>query len=162
MSTMDRGWKTLDGNVIESLADRIKSDVENIPEDIPIKIYIGCDSQLKSRKVTFIEAIAIRKVGKGAICYFKKHVEKYGNDIRNRLWKEVYKVVDTAQWLEDDILADLGLCIEEIHADLNLDEKYLSSSVVQQAIGYIKAMGYDYQIKPGSWCASKIADRKSK
>jgi predicted RNase H-related nuclease YkuK (DUF458 family) len=48
----------------------------------------------------------------------------------------------------------------EVHLDINPDEKYGSSCVVQQAIGYIKGTcNVVPMVKPRAFAASYAADR---
>ncbi len=69
---------------------------------------------------------------------------------------EVYKVSDLFQKLSD-VLADRHV---EVHLDINPDEKYGSSCVVQQAIGYIKGTcNIIPMVKPNAFAASYAADR---
>ena len=46
----------------------------------------------------------------------------------------------------------------EIHADINPDSKYESNKAFQSAVGYILGMGYEFKVKPDSYCASHCAD----
>ena len=73
-----------------------------------------------------------------------------------RLMNEVYKVSqlfqDLASVLEDRYV--------EVHLDINPDEMYGSSCVVQQAIGYIKGTcNVVPMVKPRAFAASYAADR---
>lgn len=48
----------------------------------------------------------------------------------------------------------------EIHLDINPDERYGSSCVVQEAIGYVRGVcGIHPQLKPNAFAASFCADR---
>jgi predicted RNase H-related nuclease YkuK (DUF458 family) len=69
---------------------------------------------------------------------------------------EVYKVSELFQKLSD-VLADRYV---EVHLDINPDEKFGSSCVVQQAIGYIKGTcNIMPMVKPNAFAASYAADR---
>ena len=73
-----------------------------------------------------------------------------------RLMNEVYKVSDLFQSLVE-VLEDRHV---EVHLDINPDEKYGSSCVVQQAIGYIKGTcNVTPMVKPKAFAASYAADR---
>lgn len=73
-----------------------------------------------------------------------------------RLMNEVYKVSALFQELAD-VLEDRHV---EVHLDINPDERYGSSCVVQQAIGYIKGTcNVVPMIKPKAFAASYAADR---
>ena len=69
---------------------------------------------------------------------------------------EVYKVSDMFQKLAE-VLEDRYV---EVHLDINPDEMYGSSCVVQQAIGYIRGTcNVIPLVKPKAFAASYAADR---
>ena len=73
-----------------------------------------------------------------------------------RLMNEVYKVSELFQKLKE-VLEDR---IVEVHLDINPNELFGSSCVVQQAIGYIKGTcNVTPLVKPGAFAASYAADR---
>lgn len=73
-----------------------------------------------------------------------------------RLMQEVYKISDLFHELSD-VLEDRYV---EVHLDINPSERYKSSQVVQQAVGYIKGTcNIDAQVKPKAFAASYAADR---
>ena len=73
-----------------------------------------------------------------------------------RLMNEVYKVADLFHSLAD-VLEDREV---EVHLDINPNELYGSSCVVQQAIGYIKGTcNVIPMVKPKAFAASYAADR---
>ena len=73
-----------------------------------------------------------------------------------RLMNEVYKISNLFQELSG-VLEDFHV---EVHLDLNKDELYGSSCVVQQAIGYIKGTcNMTPMVKPDAPAASFCADR---
>lgn len=73
-----------------------------------------------------------------------------------RLMNEVYKVSALFQELAE-VLEDRYV---EVHLDINPDQRYGSSCVVQQAIGYIKGTcNVVPMVKPRAFAASYAADR---
>jgi predicted RNase H-related nuclease YkuK (DUF458 family) len=73
-----------------------------------------------------------------------------------RLMTEVYKVSELFQSLRE-VLEDREV---QVHLDINPDEAYGSSCVVQQAIGYIKGTcNVVPMVKPNAFAASYAADR---
>jgi len=73
-----------------------------------------------------------------------------------RLMNEVYKLSALFQELAE-VLEDRYV---EVHLDINPDERFGSSCVVQQAIGYIKGTcNVVPMVKPRAFAASYAADR---
>jgi predicted RNase H-related nuclease YkuK (DUF458 family) len=75
---------------------------------------------------------------------------------RMRLMNEVYKIAELYQKLHD-VLEDREV---EVHLDINPDEMYGSSCVINEAVGYIKGMcNVVPMVKPNAFAASYAADR---
>jgi uncharacterized protein len=143
-----------------------------------LSVSIGTDSQRAGKGVyKFATVILIRmkedlgdgvSVGRGGMLisatYFKdfkgKGVGKIKDkDIVNeRMVYEVSKSVEVAYELAT--LLDVYEIPLEIHADINPNPKFESNKALQQAIGYILGMGYEFKVKPDAWTASYAADHK--
>lgn len=75
---------------------------------------------------------------------------------RNRLFTEVLKIAEVYMKLQDSF----GVKDVELHLDLNPNELFGSSCVINEAIGYIKGVcGLTPKVKPQSFAASIAADR---
>ena len=129
------------------------------------KIYIGGDSErFRSNGVWFAEYYTVLIVhidGKHGCKVFgeitkERDFDQKKNKPRMRLMNEVMKVADLYLKL-GDILEERDV---QIHLDINPNEKYGSSCVISEAIGYIKGMcNVTPLVKPNSWAASHCADR---
>jgi predicted RNase H-related nuclease YkuK (DUF458 family) len=71
---------------------------------------------------------------------------------------EVGKSIDVAYEI-NPLLEKYGIKME-IHADINPDPNHESNKALQQAVGYILGMGYEFKVKPDAWAASSAADKK--
>jgi len=77
--------------------------------------------------------------------------------LNQRMLLEVSKSIEVAYEIAP--LLDLYDIKLEIHADINPDpEKGLSNSALNEAVGYILGMGYEFKVKPEAWAASNAAD----
>lgn len=129
------------------------------------RIYIGCDSERYRRNgvwyADYTLAIVVHKNAKnGCKIFGEVQTERdYDQKVSRpnvRLMNEVYKVSDLYLKLQE-VLHDRPV---EIHLDINPDEKYGSSCVVQQAIGYVRGVcNVVPMTKPTAWAASYAADR---
>jgi predicted RNase H-related nuclease YkuK (DUF458 family) len=129
------------------------------------KIYIGGDSErFKSRGVWYADyaiVVVVHINGKNGCKVFGEITREVDYDRKPgrpsiRLMNEVMKVAELYCKLADVI----GDRATEIHVDLNSNEKYGSSCVVSQAIGYITGTcNIRPKIKPYAWAASIAADR---
>lgn len=129
------------------------------------KVYIGGDSErIMIDDVWYADytlAVVVHIDGKHGCKIFgdvqrEKDYEKNKNKPRMRLMTEVYKISELYLLLAD-VLEDREV---EIHLDINPDERYGSSCVVQEAIGYIRGMcNVIPMVKPKAFAASYCADR---
>ncbi len=126
------------------------------------KVYIGADSRRKQKgagvwQINFTTCAVFHLNGcNGAKVFANVERERdYHGNLQLRLMSEVYRAVELYQAVIEVIEPERV----EIHLDLNPSPKYKSSSVVQQAIGYVKGVtGKDPLIKPRAWAASTCAD----
>ena len=129
------------------------------------KIYLGVDSERFNLAGTwyadYITAIVVHIDGCHGCKIFGEVTRERDYDQRKdkpalRLMNEVYKVSEMFQKLADT-LEDRYV---EVHLDINPDEMYGSSCVVQQAIGYIRGTcNVIPLVKPKAFAASYAADR---
>jgi len=134
------------------------------------KVSIGTDSQKVSEfKYKFATVILITtyedlggvKVGRGGMMVYRTFYHEYkASDkeiINERMVFEVSKSIEVAY--EISTLLDLYEVKLEIHADINPNPIHESNKALQQSVGYILGMGYDFKIKPESWASSSCADK---
>lgn len=129
------------------------------------RVYIGCDSErLKVNKIwhaDYTTVVVVHINGNQGCRVFGKVEREIDYDAKRhqpttRLMNEVYKA--SAMYMElFPFIADKHV---EVHLDLNPNERYNSSHVVQQAIGYVRGVCQTTPlIKPDAWAASYCADR---
>ena len=129
------------------------------------KIYLGADSERfnvgDSWYADYTLAVVVHIDGCHGCKIFGEVQRERDYDQRKdrpamRLMNEVYKVSELFQNLSD-VLEDRHV---EVHLDINPNEMYGSSCVVQQAIGYIKGTcNVVPMVKPKAFAASYAADR---
>lgn len=129
------------------------------------KIYIGSDSTryLKNNiwYAEYCSVVVIHYDGNHGCKIFgnivsERDFDQKLNKPKLRLMSEVIK---TAQ-LYLDLQESIGSRHVEIHLDINPNEKYNSSCVITEAVGYIKGMCNIVPfVKPKAFAASVAADR---
>ena len=129
------------------------------------KVYIGCDSvRYKVGKEWWADytiAIVVHINGNNGCKLFGEVVKERDFDQRKdrprmRLMNEVYKISDLYLKLAD-VLEDRHV---EVHLDINPNEMYGSSCVINEAIGYIRGTcNVIPLVKPNAFAASYAADR---
>ena len=147
-----------------------KFDLEKVKQFISdssheSKIYIGSDSERFKHfgvwHADYCVAVIIHKDGKhgckvfGEVTRQKDFDAKVGRPAM-RLMNEVYLVHD----MYDKLAESIGSRYVELHLDINPSERYGSSCVVNQAIGYIRgSCNITPRVKPQAFAASICADR---
>ena len=129
------------------------------------KIYIGCDSERlsidKQWYADYALAIVVHINGNNGCKIFgeiQRELDyEYKKDRpRMRLMTEVYKIAELYHLLHD-VLEDRQV---EVHLDINPNEMYGSSCVINEAVGYIRGMcNVIPMVKPQAFAASYAADR---
>ena len=129
------------------------------------KVYLGADSErIRVNGVWYADytlAVVVHVDGSKGCKIFGDVIREIDYDHKKskpamRLMTEVYKIADLFQNLSD-VLEDRHV---EVHLDINPNELFGSSCVVQQAIGYIKGVcNITPQLKPDAFAASYCADR---
>lgn len=148
----------------------MRMDIEEVRQYIQrcskeSKIYIGGDSERFKDKgkwfADYATVVVVHIDGKHGAKIFGEVTREQDYDYKPgrpslRLMNEVTKVAELYFRLADAI----GDRPVEIHLDINPDERFGSSCVVSQAIGYIMGTcNMKPKIKPNAFAASIAADR---
>lgn len=143
--------------------DEVKAFIES--QSPNTKIYIGGDSERfligKDWYADYTLAIVVHINGNNGCKIFgevqrERDYDQKKNRPRMRLMNEVYKIADLYQKLHD-VLEDRDV---QIHLDINPNEMYGSSCVINEAVGYIRGMcNVIPMVKPQAFAASYCADR---
>jgi predicted RNase H-related nuclease YkuK (DUF458 family) len=129
-------------------------------------IYIGADSERYRGRddkwyADYTVAIVVHLDGSRGCKVFGKVSSERDYDKRHdrpayRLMNEVYRASDMYLKLAD-VLEGRHV---EVHLDINPDQMYGSSCVIQEAIGYIRGTcNVIPLVKPHAWAATHAADR---
>ena len=129
------------------------------------KIYIGCDSERFKLNglwyADYILAIVVHINGNNGCKLFgeivrERDYDQKVNRPRYRLMNEAYKLSEMYLKLAD-VLEDRYV---EVHLDINPNEMYGSSCVINEAVGYIRGTcNVIPMVKPEAFAASYAADR---
>jgi predicted RNase H-related nuclease YkuK (DUF458 family) len=129
-------------------------------------VSVGTDSRIAGKfTYKFATVIAIRLtedlgdgiiVGRGGCIIHTTYHHKFKTNkkelVNERMLFEVSKSIEVA-YLISDLLNTYNIQLE-IHADINPNPKYESNKALQESIGYILGMGYNFKVKPNSYTSS--------
>lgn len=126
--------------------------------DAAYKIVIGTDSHTTSHSTTFVSALVIHRVGKGARFFFRKMRSKPLKELRLRIYRETELSLQLVDILNGKGLNDLlSAWPLEIHIDIG--QQGATKSLITEIKGWVTSVGYVARIKPDAFGASAVADR---
>lgn len=152
-------WRKLDGTL---LIGNIETLLENaiIKEQslgFRLKVCIGTDSQVYKNKIEFATAVVVYREGKGGFMFIKEFKENRKLSIKERMIYEVSKSIEVAYPL--CVILDKYNVELELHADINTDPQFKSNPALQEAMGYIKGMGFAFKAKPDAYASTNCANK---
>ncbi len=132
----------------------------------PFKVTVGSDSQnFDTLKV--VNVIAVVCEGHGGIFFYEVTRLPRTNDVRQKLTIETNESLQAAlrltEVLEGDGYKELRDNISiAIHVDAGWNPDGKTRDLIPGLVGWIRACGYDAEVKPDAYTASAIADKISK
>ncbi|WP_044641807.1 ribonuclease H-like YkuK family protein [Risungbinella massiliensis] len=142
---------------LEDVLTQIRDYVQEV-SSAEYKVMIGTDSQTRTRETTFVTAIIIQRIGKGALFFYRKKRHKAMKDLRYRIYRETEYSLEVVEKLKQQgffrFIQDLPM---EIHLDVGQQGE--TRKLIQEVVGWVTAVGYEAKIKPDSYAASAVADR---
>jgi uncharacterized protein len=152
-------WRNYRGHPLgEDLSSAVKDAVESLrKEGFEVRVCIGTDSQVRGPKVTFATVIVFLAVGNGGFMFVNKRKLREKLGLRERMMREITYSIETAYSLHE-LFESMNIPVE-IHADINRDPRFPSHQSYQEAMGYIRSMGYHFVSKPDAFASSICADR---
>ena len=152
----DRSWfsGSQDSVSFDSVVEEVVRETANGAE-----LHVGTDSDPKGKQVLFATVIALYHPGKGGKYFWsRERVPKNAvPNLRSRLELETTHSLEIAQTLREILQADIA-----VHLDCNSDPSAGSSTCQKSLQSYVLGMGFRPIIKPESWAASCLADKKTK
>ena len=155
-------WKT--NNICWLDADSMPISMSQILSTIGSKkayeIHIGCDSHKRRNQYVFAIVIAAYIKNRGGIFFFhrKRSRDTCLSNLRTRLMKEV----ELAIKLAGEIQNHFPNKEITVHLDVNPKREYPSYIVLQNAVSWVRACGYEALVKPNAWASSDLADAFAK
>lgn len=151
---------------LKDIPSKIQSYYERMKHyDSVFRIVIGTDSQ-NFNHTKMVNVIAVTCEGHGGIFFYRVTHKDLIRDVRSKLHEETNESLEIAMELTKVLESDYPEMFMEmtfsIHIDAGKSEKGKTRELIPELVGWIKACGYDCEIKPNSYAASSIADKISK
>lgn len=121
-----------------------------------VKIHVGCDSQNYRNITVYVTTVVVRFPNNGAQVIYKKEVVPKINDMWTRLWSELERSIETAEF----IISQCQTPICQIEMDFNESPDFASNKVLKAAGGYVSSLGFTAKAKddilPAVWAANVL------
>ncbi|SNX55057.1 ribonuclease H-like YkuK family protein [Thermoanaerobacterium sp. RBIITD] len=143
--------------------NRMFDDIMDFVEDDKnsnYKLMIGTDSQ-PGKIICFVTAVIIYREGKGARYYYRKFQHKKIPSLRQRIFMEANYSIELANQLSKK-LEKMGRNDFNIEIHLDVGENGKTKEIIKEVVGMVTGCGFDAQVKPDSYGASKVADKYTK
>jgi predicted RNase H-related nuclease YkuK (DUF458 family) len=146
---------------LEEVAEDLLQQVQSYPKD-EFRLMVGSDSQPKpgSKTVTFVTAVIIHHLGKGARYYIHRETQQHITSLRQRMFTEASYSLQAGGLLSEYLNRRGAYWGWEVHLDIG--QKGATKQLVREIVSWITQSGYEARIKPDSFGASKVADRYTK
>ena len=146
----------------EEVIERIIKFVNDDP-NYTYRLSIGTDSMTYDER-NFVLAVVLHRVGNGGIYFYKKFIQPAVRDLRTKLYTETQLSIDTTDLIVTELLERDENILDKLNLSIHLDigQNGPTKDLIKELEGWIKAVGYDYEIKPDSYAASFVADKYSK
>ena len=128
------------------------------------EVIIACDSQQVGQSTEYVTVVVMHRPAKGGRVFFCRERISRVRELRERLWKEVWRSTELA--MELTATPDIGevypIDVSAIHIDANIDPKHKSSKYVQELVSLVMGQGFRAVVKPEAFAASHAADHAVK
>lgn len=143
---------------LSQVRQRTLEFMEEFPE-AKYRIVIGTDSAPgKSGETDFVTALVVHRIGKGAIYFWKRKVERKRLSLREKIYQEAIISLESAEEVLATFAQDgINRFDVEIHVDIGKFGE--TREMISEVIGMIRGSGFLVKIKPESYAASTVADR---
>lgn len=156
---MSFSWRKLNGEKIEKpLKEAVEATIlREKKAGNALKLCIGSDSQVYGKVTEFATVIVFLREGKGGFMFIHNEKSQKPMTIKERLILEVAKSIEVAYSICD--LLDRHNVELEVHCDINTNPQFKSHTALQEAMGYILSMGFQFKAKPNAFASSSCANK---
>lgn len=143
----------------EQMLEDMRSYVGEDP-DASYRLIVGTDSRARD-EITFVTAVVIHRVGKGARYYYEKRKHAKLATLRQRIYYETALSLNVGGKVLSRLAQD-GWSNLDIEIHLDIGQEGATKSMIREVVGMVTGSGFDAKIKPESYGASTVADKYTK
>lgn len=143
--------------------EKVMDDIINYIKGLPsssYKIIIGSDSQVK-RETSFVTAVIVHRMGKGARYYYRKKTQRRIKSLRQKIFYETSLSLEIGSMV-NKFFSNSGF--DELNVEIHIDvgTHGETKSLIREIVGMVTGSGFQAKIKPDAFGASSVADKHTK
>ncbi len=146
--------------LFDQMFAEIVAFVQEAPQDT-YTLIIGSDSQAREREVSFVTAIVVHRVGRGARYFYQRHSHRPMTSLRQKIFYETSLSLALASRIAER-LSENGNSRLNVEIHLDIGQRGDTRSLIREIVGMVTGSGFDAKIKPDSYGASTVADKYTK
>lgn len=127
------------------------------------RLVIGSDSQIKrtngDAETHFVTAIVIHRTGHGARYFWKKDKINRAPLLREKIYTETMKSLETAHELVPQLRAAIPPDKYDLEIHIDVGPLGQTREMIREVVGMVNGNGFKAKTKPDSWGASSVADK---
>ncbi|HCW50846.1 MAG TPA: hypothetical protein DGR79_02080 [Clostridiales bacterium] len=143
----------------DEMFDDIRAYVDEDPT-ASYRLIVGTDSRARE-ETTFVSAVIIHRVGKGARYYYEKRKHPRLASLRQRIYYETALSLNLGSKIAARLARD-GWSNLDIEIHLDVGREGATKSMIREVVGMVTGSGFDAKIKPESYGATAVADKYTK
>jgi predicted RNase H-related nuclease YkuK (DUF458 family) len=144
----------------DRMFEEIVGFVAEAPEE-PYTLIVGSDSQAREHEVSFVTAVVIHRVGRGARYFYQRRTHRPMASLRQKIFYEASLSLALAGRLAER-LSENGYAQLNVEIHLDIGQGGDTRTLIREIVGMVTGSGFDAKIKPDAYGASKVADRYTK
>jgi len=147
---------------VKQMISEIASFVDEEPSSF-YRLVIGTDSQAKringKAEVDYVTAIVIHRAGRGARYFWKKEKLFQKPVLREKIYTETLKSLETAQTIVPRIRGAITPARYDFEIHIDVGPLGPTREMIREVVGMVNGNGFTAKTKPESWGASSVADK---
>ena len=140
----------------DRMFEEIVAYVHEAPDDV-YTLIVGSDSQAREHEVSFVTAVVIHRVGKGARYFYQRRTHRPMASLRQKIFYETSLSLALAGRLAER-LSENGSSRLNVEIHLDIGQSGDTRGLIREIVGMVTGSGFDAKIKPDAYGASKVAD----
>jgi hypothetical protein len=145
---------------------QVIKEVVNFVQEEPggfYRLVIGTDSQTRlvdgKSEISFVSAIVIHRMGKGARYFWKKEKIFRKPVLREKIYTETLMSLDLAERMVPLLRQAVSPARYDLEIHIDVGSLGPTREMIREVVGMVSGSGYVAKTKPESWGASSVADR---